>query len=57
MFKTFLHYAVVFAGLALLCLSVYVIPDQPLWLVLFVPLLLAWSTWLLMEYWRWVRSL
>ena len=55
--RTVLFYAVVFAGFGLLVASVFVVFTKPLWLLLFVPLLGAWSVWLLNSYWAWVRKL
>lgn len=55
--KTLTYYAIVFAGLGLLAVAVFVAPSRPLTLLLFIPLLTLWSVWLLREYWKWVRSL
>jgi hypothetical protein len=57
MHKTVAYYAAVFAGIALLVAAVFVAPTRPFTLLLFVPLLTLWSIWLVITYWKWVRSL
>lgn len=51
------YYVTVIAGLALLVVSVFSLPERPLVLLITVPLLTLWSVWLVREYWKWVRSL
>ena len=57
MWKSIAFNLIVLAGFALLAAAVFVVPDRPLTLLIFIPLLTVWSIWLVGEYWKWVRSL
>ena len=57
MLKAISFYVIVLAGLGLLVAAVFLVPDRPWLLLIAVPLLAIWSTWLVHEYWKWVRSL
>ncbi len=56
-FKQLAWWVAAFGGLVVLILTPMIGFDRPIWLLLLLPLLLAWAVWLTAEYMRWVKTL
>jgi hypothetical protein len=55
--STVMYYAIDLAAIALFIAAPFLAVRYPWTLMVTIPLILAWGTWALNRYWRWVRAL